>query len=109
MIAHDPRHRPQETASLLVGYLGDRLPVRRTDVRARLNAFAQYRKQNLVECYGADIRLPDLRERIAQCEHRGMHDARMCHFLDLVTKAVHWKTTATASATTATRAIDGTF
>ena len=36
----------------------------------------QYRKQNLTERYGADIRLPDLREEIAQCERRGlMHDA----------------------------------
>jgi len=27
----------------------------------------QYRKQKLIERYGADIRLPDLREEIAQC------------------------------------------
>ena len=37
----------------------------------------QYRKQNLIEPYGADIRLPHLREELAQCELRGhMHD--MC-------------------------------
>jgi len=29
------------------------------------------RKQNLNERYGADIRLPDLREEIAQCERWG--------------------------------------
>src|SRR5262245_37679115 len=28
----------------------------------------QCRKQTLIESYGADIRLPDLREEIAQCE-----------------------------------------
>jgi len=34
----------------------------------------QYRKQKLIERYGADIRLPDLREEIARCERRGkMH------------------------------------
>ena len=27
----------------------------------------QYRKQNLIERYGTDIRLPDLREEISQC------------------------------------------
>ena len=31
----------------------------------------QYRKQKLIERYGADMRLPDLREEIAQCERRG--------------------------------------
>jgi hypothetical protein len=36
----------------------------------------QYRKQTLIERYGADIRLPDLREQISQCKRRGqMHDA----------------------------------
>jgi hypothetical protein len=36
----------------------------------------QYRKQSLIERYGADMRLPDLREEISQCERRGqMHDA----------------------------------
>jgi hypothetical protein len=37
----------------------------------------QYRKQTLIERFGADIRLPDLREEIAQCERHGkMHAAR---------------------------------
>lgn len=35
-------------------------------------------KQNLIERYGADIRLPDLRWEIAQCKRHGqMHDACM--------------------------------
>jgi hypothetical protein len=29
-----------------------------------------YRKQKLIERYGADMRLPDLRERIAQCRRQ---------------------------------------
>ena len=28
----------------------------------------QYRKQNLIEQFGPDVRLPDLREEIAKCE-----------------------------------------
>ena len=44
----------------------------------------QFRKQNLIERYGADIRLPDLRWEIAQCERRGkMHDACMVHYVEL--------------------------
>ena len=36
----------------------------------------QYRKAKLIERFGADMRLPDLREEIAQCERRRkMHDA----------------------------------
>jgi len=36
----------------------------------------QYRRQKLIERCGADIRLPDLREEIAQCDRMGkMHDA----------------------------------
>jgi hypothetical protein len=31
----------------------------------------QYRKEKLIERYGADMRLPDLREEIAQCRHLG--------------------------------------
>jgi hypothetical protein len=31
----------------------------------------QYRKQKLIERYGADIRLPDLRQEIAQCRRHG--------------------------------------
>ena len=47
----------------------------------------QYRKQTLIDRYGADIRLPDLQEEIAQCERRGkMHDACMVHYVDLIPK-----------------------
>jgi hypothetical protein len=46
----------------------------------------QYRKQNLIARFGPDIRLPDLREKIAQCGRHGqMHDACV-HYLDLVPK-----------------------
>jgi hypothetical protein len=31
----------------------------------------QYRKQNLIERYGADARLPDIREQIAKCSRHG--------------------------------------
>jgi hypothetical protein len=44
----------------------------------------RYQKRTLIEKYGADIRLPDLRELIANCRHRDLHDACMCHFVDLV-------------------------
>ena len=30
----------------------------------------QYRKRTLIDHYGADMRLPDLREEIAHCERR---------------------------------------
>ena len=43
----------------------------------------QYRKPIMIERYGADIRLPDLREEIAKCRHRGMHDACMVQYVDL--------------------------
>lgn len=47
----------------------------------------QYQKRNLVERYGADIRLPDLREEIAQCARHGqMHDTCMVRYVDLVPK-----------------------
>ena len=47
----------------------------------------QYRKQTLIERYGADIRLPDLREEIAQCERRGrMYDSCMVRYVDLTQK-----------------------
>ena len=39
----------------------------------------QYRKQNLIDRYGADVRLPDLRGG-----HTGMHDACMVRYVDLV-------------------------
>jgi hypothetical protein len=39
----------------------------------------QYRKQTLIERYGADMRLPDLREEIATCSRSGQwHDGCMC-------------------------------
>jgi hypothetical protein len=45
----------------------------------------QYRKQNLIERYGADMRLPDLGEEIAQCERHGQtHDACMARYVDLI-------------------------
>ena len=45
----------------------------------------QYRKQNLIERFGADIRFPDLRWEISQCERHGqMHDACMVRYVDLV-------------------------
>jgi len=45
----------------------------------------QYRKQNLIERYGPDIRLPDLREELAQCGRRGhMHDMCGVHYVGLV-------------------------
>jgi len=45
----------------------------------------QYRKQKLIERYGADMRLPDLREEIANCDRMGrMHDACMAQYNDLV-------------------------
>jgi len=44
----------------------------------------QYRKQKLIERYGADMRLPDLREEIAQCRGQGkMHDACMVRYVEL--------------------------
>jgi hypothetical protein len=51
---------------------------------AKCGRTGQYRKQTLIERYGADVRLPDLREEIAQCERRRqMHDACMVHYVDL--------------------------
>jgi hypothetical protein len=48
----------------------------------------QYRRQKLIERYGADIRLPDLREEIAKCKRRAlMHDACMVRYVDLIPKA----------------------
>jgi hypothetical protein len=51
---------------------------------AKCGRAGKYRKQTLIERYGADIRLPDLREEIAQCGRQGkMHDACMVHYVDL--------------------------
>jgi hypothetical protein len=33
-----------------------------------------------------DMRPPDLRKEIAQCRHRGMHDACMVHYVELMTR-----------------------
>jgi hypothetical protein len=44
----------------------------------------QYRKEILIERFGADIRLPDLREEIANCSRRGQwHDGYMVRYVDL--------------------------
>ena len=44
----------------------------------------QYRKRTLIERFGADIRLPDLREEIARCDRaRKMHDACRVHYVGL--------------------------
>ena len=49
----------------------------------------RYRKQTLIERFGADMRLPDLREEIAQCERRGqMHDTCGVHYLGLTYRKV---------------------
>ena len=47
----------------------------------------QYRKQKLIERYGADMRLPDLRQEFAQRKRHGqMHDACMVRYVDLVAR-----------------------
>ena len=44
----------------------------------------RYRKRALIERYGSDIRLPDLREEIAQCERaRQIHNACRVHCVGL--------------------------
>jgi hypothetical protein len=54
---------------------------------AKCGRSGQYRKQKLLERYGADIRLPDLREEIAKCERRGQtHDACMVRYIDLIAR-----------------------
>jgi hypothetical protein len=43
----------------------------------------QYRKAKLIDRFGSDIRLPDLRQEIAQCERHGkMHDCGV-HYVGL--------------------------
>jgi len=45
----------------------------------------QYRKQNLIERYGADARLPDIRVQITKCSSHGQwHDGCMVRYIDLV-------------------------
>jgi hypothetical protein len=47
----------------------------------------QYRKRKLIERFGPDIRLPDLRKEIAPCDRHGkMHDACMVRSVDLILK-----------------------
>lgn len=44
----------------------------------------RYRKRTLIERCGADMRLPDLRGELAQCERHGkMHDACRVHYVGL--------------------------
>lgn len=44
----------------------------------------QYRKANLIERFGSGIRLPDLREEIAQCERHGqMHNPCRVRYVGL--------------------------
>jgi len=51
------------TASLTLSeYPGDMVRLS----REKCGRSGQYRKQTLIECYGSDIRLPDLREEIAK-------------------------------------------
>ena len=48
----------------------------------------QYRKENLMARFGADIVLPDLRDEIAQCErHAAMHDPCGMHYVELTQTA----------------------
>ena len=59
----------------------------RSAVLRQMRARRPIQKQNLIDRYGADIRLPDLREEIAQCERVGkMHDGGMVRYVDLVPK-----------------------
>lgn len=61
-------------------YPGDmvRLACRRCDRRG------QYRRAGLIDRFGADIRLPDLRGQIAECPRLGkLGDACGVYFVDL--------------------------
>ena len=49
----------------------------------------QYRKQNLIDRFGADIRLPDLRWEISHCDRLGKtHDACMVRYVGLIDRHV---------------------
>jgi hypothetical protein len=49
---------------------------------ARCGRSGQYQKRTLVERFGPDIALPDLRHEIAQCERRGkLGDACRVHYV----------------------------
>jgi hypothetical protein len=43
----------------------------------------RYRKASLIDRFGADMRLPDLRQEIAKCERRSMLDQCGAYFVDL--------------------------
>ena len=50
----------------------------------RCGRAGRYRKATLIERYGADVRLPDLRDEIAKRERHGMmHNACGARYLDL--------------------------
>lgn len=50
----------------------------------RCGRAGQYRKQNLIARFGADVPLPDLREEIARCERaQKMHDMCGVHYVGL--------------------------
>jgi hypothetical protein len=50
----------------------------------RCGRAGQYRKDSLIEQFGPDIALPDLRHEIAKCERRGKtHDGCRVHYLRL--------------------------
>jgi hypothetical protein len=52
---------------------------------AKCGRSGQYRKQTLIDRYGVDMRLPDLREEITQCGRQGkLYDACMVRYIDLV-------------------------
>ena len=60
------------------------MPSRR---KRRCGRSGQYRKQTLIERYGADIRLPDLRKKSHNARRHGqMHDACMVRYVDLVAR-----------------------
>ena len=51
------------------------------------DAQANIEEQNLIERFGADMRLPDLREEIANCSRPGQwHDGCMVCYVDLKPK-----------------------
>jgi hypothetical protein len=52
---------------------------------AKCNRKGEYRKQSLIERFGPDVPLPDLRQEIAQCErHKNMSDVCLVRYPDLI-------------------------
>ena len=50
----------------------------------RCGRTGQYRKQNLIAQFGADITSPDLRHEVAKCERRGkVRDMCGVHYLGI--------------------------